>query len=104
MRNDRNNRDCLHKKTPVEMCGPGTSKHCVTNMVADDGAVIAAVITAIFLVNKEEKENREIVYNREIAYKGEETHASNHGLCRRYCSSISTTCLQRELSPVPKYI
>ena len=98
MRNDRNNWDCLHKKTPVEMRGPGTSKHCVTNMVADEEAGIAAVITAIFLVNKEEKENREIVY------KGEETHASNHGLCRRYCSSISTTCLQRELSPVPKYI
>ena len=80
------------------MRGPGTSKHCVTNMVADEEAVIAAVITAIFLVNKEEKENREIVY------KGEETYASNHGLCRRYCSRISTTCLQRELSPVPKYI
>ena len=42
-------------------------------MVADEEAVIAAVITAIFLVSKEEKENREIVY------KGEETHASNHG-------------------------
>ena len=58
MRNDRNNRDCLHKKTPVEMCGPGTSKHCVANMVADDEAVIAAVITAIFLVNKEEKKKK----------------------------------------------
>ena len=55
------------KKTPVEMRGPGTSKHCVTNMVADEEAVIAAVITAIFLVNKEEEENREIVH------KGEET-------------------------------
>ena len=98
MRNDRNNWDCLHKKTAVEMCGPGTSKHCVTNMLADEEAVIAAVITASFIVNKEEKENWEIVY------KGEETHASNHGLRRRYCSSISTTCLQRELSPVPKYI
>ena len=65
------------RKTPVEMRGPGTSKHCVTNMVADEEAGIAAVITAIFLANKEEKENREIVY------KGEETHASNHGLCRR---------------------
>ena len=86
------------------MRGPGTSRHCVTNMVADEEAVIAAVITAIFLVNKEEKENREIVYNGEIVYKGEETYASNHGLCRRYCSSISTTCLQRVLSPVPKYI
>ena len=86
------------KKTHVEMRGPGTSKHCVTNMVADEEAVIAAAITAIVLVNKEEKENREIVY------RGEETHASHNGLCRRYCSSISTTCLQRELSPVPKYI
>ena len=40
------------KKTPVEMRGPSTSKHCVTNMVADEEAGIAAVITAIFLVNK----------------------------------------------------
>ena len=55
MRNDRNNWDCLHKKTPAEMRGPGTSKHCVTNMVADEEAVIAAAITAIVLVNKEEK-------------------------------------------------
>ena len=62
------------------MRGPGTSKHCVTNMVADEEAVIAAVITAIFLINKEEKENKEIVYNREIVYKGEETHGSNYGL------------------------
>ena len=37
------------KKTPVEMRGPGTSKHCVTNMVADEEAAIAAVIAAIFL-------------------------------------------------------
>ena len=61
MRNDRNNSDCLHKKTPVEMRRPGTSKHCVTNMAADEEAVIAAVITAIVLVNKGEEENREIV-------------------------------------------
>ena len=52
------------KKTPVEMRGPGTSKHCITNMVADEEAVIAAVITAIFLVNKEEKENREILIEK----------------------------------------
>ena len=51
-----------------------TSKHCVTNMVADEEAVIAAVITAIFLVNKKEKENREIVYNREILYTKERRH------------------------------
>ena len=31
------------------MRGPGTSKHCVTNMVADEEAAIAAVIAAIFL-------------------------------------------------------
>ena len=80
MRNDRNNWDCLHKKTPVEMRGPGTSKHCVTNMVADEEAVIAAVITAIFLVNKEEKENREIVYNGEIVYKGEETYLESRAM------------------------
>ena len=43
------------------MCGPGTSKHCVTNMAADEEAAIAAVIAEIFLVNKEEEENRETV-------------------------------------------
>ena len=43
------------------MRGPGTSKHCVTNMAADEEAAIAAVIAAIFLANKEEEENREIV-------------------------------------------
>ena len=31
-----NNADCLHKKTPVEMRGPGTSKHCIKNMAADE--------------------------------------------------------------------
>ena len=61
VRNARNNSDCLHKKTPVEMRGPGTSKHCVTNMAADEEAAIAAVIAAIFLVNKEEEENMETV-------------------------------------------
>ena len=93
---------------PVEMRGPGTSKHCVINMAADKEAAIAAVIAAIFLVNKEEEENREQNGFAECfgipIYKGEETHAANHGLCRRYCSSISTICLQRELLPVPKYI
>ena len=44
------------------MSGPGTSKHCVTNMTADEEADIAAVIEAIFLVNKEEEENRETVF------------------------------------------
>jgi len=43
------------------MRGPGTSKHCVTNMAADEEAAITAVIAAIFLVNKEEEENRETV-------------------------------------------
>ena len=41
------------------MRGPDTSKHCVTNMAADEEAAIAGVIAAIFLVNKEEEENRE---------------------------------------------
>ena len=36
-------------------------KHCVTNMAADEEAAIAAFIAAIFLVNKEEEENRETV-------------------------------------------
>ena len=31
------------------MRGPGTSKHCVTNVVAAEEAAIAAVIAAIFL-------------------------------------------------------
>ena len=44
------------------MSGPGTSKHCVTNMTADEEADIAAVIEAIFLVNKEEEKNRETVF------------------------------------------
>ena len=43
------------------MRSPGTSKHCVTNMAADEEAAIAAVIATIFLVNKEEEENRETV-------------------------------------------
>ena len=51
----------LHKKTHVKMCGPDTSKHCVTSMAADKEAAIEAVIAAIFLVNKEEEENRETV-------------------------------------------
>jgi len=38
------------------MRGPGMSKHCVTNMAADEEVAIAAVIAAIFLVNKEEGE------------------------------------------------
>ena len=61
VRNARNNTDCLRKKTPDEVRGPGTSKYCVTNMAADEEAAITAVIAAIFLVNKEEEENRETV-------------------------------------------
>ena len=45
----------VSKKTSVEMHGSGRSKQCVTSMAADEGAVIAAVIAAIFLVNKEEE-------------------------------------------------
>ena len=61
VRNARNNSDCLHKKTPVQMRGPGTSKHGITKMAADEGAAVAAVIAAVFLLNKEEDENRETV-------------------------------------------
>ena len=43
------------------MCGPGTSKHCVTNMAADEKAAIAAIIATIFLLNKEEEESVETV-------------------------------------------
>ena len=51
------------KKTPVEMRGPGTSEHSVTNMATDEEAAIAAVIAAIFLLNKEEEENRDTVWD-----------------------------------------
>lgn len=87
------------------MRGPGTSKHCVTNMAADEEAAITAVIAAIFLVNKEEEENGETVLDfpnvLAVLYKEERRHASNHGLCRQCCSHISATCLQGEVSPVP---
>ena len=43
------------------MSGPGRSQHCVTNMTAGEEADIAPVIEAIFLVNKEEEENRQTV-------------------------------------------
>lgn len=43
------------------MRGPGTSKHYVTNMAADEKAALTAVIAAIFIVNKEEEENKETV-------------------------------------------
>ena len=59
--NARNNSDCLHKKTPVGMRGPGTSKHCVTNMAADEEAAIAAIIAAIFLPDNEREESMETV-------------------------------------------
>ena len=39
----------------------GTSRHCVTNMAADEEAAIAATIAAIFLLNKEEEERMETV-------------------------------------------
>ena len=78
MRNDRNNSDCLHKKTLVKMRRPGTSEHCVANMAADEEAVIAAVIAAIFFINKEKEENREIVLDLpnvlEVLYKKERRH------------------------------
>jgi len=76
-------------------------------MAADEEAAIASVIAAIFLVNKEEEENRDFGFAECFGspiYKGEETHPSNHGLCRECCSRISVICLQGELSPVPKYI
>ena len=78
MWNDRNKSDCLHKKTPVEMRTPSTSKHCVTNMAADKEATVAAFIAAIFPLNKEEEENRETVLdlpNRlEVLYTKERRH------------------------------
>ena len=48
------------------MRGPGTGKHCVTNMTADEEAAITAVIAGIFLVTKEEEENRETVLDLPI--------------------------------------
>jgi len=76
--NDRNKSDYLHKKTPVKMRTPGTSKHCVTNMAADKQPTVAAVIAAIFLLNKEEEENRETVLDLpnvlEVLYTKERRH------------------------------
>ena len=89
------------------MRGPGTSKHCVTNMAADEEAAIAAVIAAIFLANKEEEENRETVLDLPnvlaVLYTKERRHIPR---ITGYAESsrISTICLQGELSPVPKYI
>ena len=59
--NARNNSDCLHKKTPVWMRGPGTTKHCVTNLAADEEAAITAIIAAIFLLDNEREESMETV-------------------------------------------
>jgi len=71
------------KKTPVEMRSRDTSKHCVTNMAAGEEAAIAAVIAAIFLVNKEEEENRETVLDLPnvlaVLQTKERRHPSNHG-------------------------
>ena len=45
-----NNSNCPHKKTPVEMRGPGTSKHCVTNMAADEEATIESLSRYVTLL------------------------------------------------------
>ena len=69
------------------MRGPDTSKHCVTSMAADEEAAIAAVIAAIFLVNKEGEENRETVLDLPnvlaVLYTKERRHPSNHGFLVR---------------------
>ena len=57
---------------------PGTSKHCITNMAADEEVAIAAVIAAIFLVNKEEEENRESVLDLPIVLEVLDTKERRH--------------------------
>jgi len=77
------------------MRGSGTSKHCGTNMAADEEAAIAAVIAAIFLVNKEEEENRETVLDLPnvlaVLYTKERRHIpriTGYAYCRRRVAII----------------
>ena len=76
------------KKHPVEMRSPGMSEHCITNMAADEEAAIAADIAAIFLVKKEEEENRETVLDLPnvlaVLYTKERRH-SPRITCYAYC-------------------
>ena len=77
------------KKTSVEMSGPGTSKHCVTNMTADKEADIAALIEAIFVVNKQEEENRETVLDLQnvlavLCTKERQSIAKLHFSCTKH--------------------
>ena len=62
------------------MRGAGMSKHCITNMVTDEEAAIAATIAVIFLVYKEEEENRENVLDLlnvvAVLYTKERRHIS----------------------------
>ena len=76
------------------MRGPGTSKHCITNMAADEKAPIAAVIAAIFLVNKVEEENRENVLDLANAF------AVLHKKERRHIHRI-TTCVDNVVPAYP---
>lgn len=76
------------------MRGPGTSKHCVLNMAADEEAAIAAVIAAIFLVNKEEEENREAFWICRIFWQSY--------IQRRGDTSLESRAMQR-INVVPAY-
>ena len=62
------------------MRGPGTSKHCVTNMAADKEAAIAAIIAT------KEEESMETVMDLPnvlaVLFTKERRHPSNHGLYR----------------------
>ena len=80
------------------MRGPGTSKHCVTNMAADEEAAIAAVIAAIFLANKEEEENRETVLDLPNVL------AVLYYIQRRGDTSLESRAMQRMLFPHIRYL
>ncbi len=43
------------------MRGSGTSKHCATNMADDEEAVLAAIVAANFILNKDEEQSTETV-------------------------------------------
>ena len=80
------------------MRGPGMSKHCVTHTAADEEAAIAAVVAAIFLVNRETALDLPnalaVLYRKKRRLTG-------------YVDNVVPAypiCLQKELSPVLKYI
>ncbi len=43
------------------MRGSGKSKHCATNVADDEEAVLAAIVAANFILNKDEEQSTETV-------------------------------------------